>query len=140
MDLVFISVYADAYYSEAEYYDSFWIKRSSYEKIKNDISDELYCGELDGKYGETMGTIRAYEDTCTEEEYVTEAHEAEQDGDYLESYLEDLYSNVGINWEQEQQEINKFFNDIDAYEKVTLMVPKSKVDDLVKYANNLKEM
>lgn len=44
MDLVFISVYAEAYYSKAEYYDSFWIKRSSYEKIKDDISDEIYCG------------------------------------------------------------------------------------------------
>lgn len=55
MDLVFISVYAEAYYSTAEYYDSFWIKRSSYEKIKDDISDEIYCGELGGKHSETMG-------------------------------------------------------------------------------------
>ena len=38
MDLVFISVYAEAYYSKAEYYDSFWIKRASYEKIKYDTS------------------------------------------------------------------------------------------------------
>ena len=60
MDLVFISVYAEAYYSEEEYYDSFWIKRSSYEKIKDDISDEIYCGELDGKHSETMGSVTVY--------------------------------------------------------------------------------
>ena len=60
MDLVFISVYAEAYYSKAEYYDSFWIKRSSYEKIKDDISDEIYCGKLDGKLSETMGSVTVY--------------------------------------------------------------------------------
>ena len=97
MDLVFISVYAEAYYSEEEYYDSFWIKRSSYEKIKDDISDEIYCGELDGKHSETMGSVTVYKDTCTEEEYATEAH----DGYRLESYLKNLYSNVNIDFKQE---------------------------------------
>lgn len=140
MDLVFISVYAEAYYSTAEYYDSFWIKRSSYEKIKDDISDEIYCGELGGKHNETMGSVTVYKDTCTEEEYATEAHEAVQDGYRLESYLEDLYSNVNIDFKQEQQEINKFFENIDADEKVILRVPRSKVNDLVEYADNLKKM
>ena len=140
MDLVFISVYAEAFYSEGEYYDSFWIKRSSYEKIKNDLSDELYCGELDGKHSETIGRINVCEDACTEEEYTTEAHEAEQDGYRLESYLKDLYSNVNIDFKQEQQEINKFFENIDADEKVILRVPRSKVNDLVEYADNLKKM
>ena len=139
MDLVFISVYAEAYYSTAEYYDSFWIKRSSYEKIKDDISDEIYCGELDGKYSETMGSVTVYKDTCTEEEYATEAHEAVQDGYRLESYLEDLYRSVNIDFKQEQQEINKFFENIDA-EKVILRVPRSKINDLVEYADNLKKM
>lgn len=140
MDLVFISVYAEAYYSTAEYYDSFWIKRSSYEKIKDDISDEIYCGELDGKYSETMGSVTVYKDTCTEEEYATEAHEAVQDGYRLESYLEDLYRSVNIVFKQEQQEINKFFENIDADEKVILRVPRSKINDLVEYADNLKKM
>ena len=140
MDLVFISVYAEAYYSTTEYYDSFWIKRSSYEKIKNDLSDELYCGELDGKHSETIGRINVCEDACTEEEYATEAHEAEQDGYRLEAYLKDLYSNVNIDFKQEQQEINKFFENIDADEKVILRVPRSKVNDLVEYADNLKKM
>lgn len=140
MDLVFISVYVEAYYSTAEYYDSFWIKRSSYEKIKNNLSDELYCGELDGKHSEIMGNINVCEYACTEEEYATEAHEAVQDGCRLESYLKDLYSNVNIDFKQEQQEINKFFENIDADEKVILRVPRSKVNDLVEYADNLKKM
>lgn len=35
MELVKVCVYAEAYYSEATYEDEIWIKKSSYEKLKN---------------------------------------------------------------------------------------------------------
>ena len=47
---------------------------------------------------------------------------------------------MNIDFKQEQQEINKFFENIDADEKVILRVPRSKVNDLVEYADNLKKM
>lgn len=37
MDLVFISMYAYSSFSEHDYHDYFWLKRSSYNKIKKNI-------------------------------------------------------------------------------------------------------
>lgn len=69
MELVNINLYAVAYYSEATYEDNIWIKKSSYEKLKDNFPTEIYIGDLDGKYSEVKGNIEIQNDWHTDEEY-----------------------------------------------------------------------
>lgn len=132
MDLVFISMYAYSSFSEHDYHDYFWLKRSSYNKIKKNIPEEIYCEEL-----KVMGEIYVDDEPITESELANEIP-CEQNGNCLRNYLEDLYKAVNIDFNKEQYGINKFFDDIDMYETVIVRVPKSKVKDLINYADSLK--
>ena len=62
MDLVRVYLYAEAYYSGAEYKDDIWIKKSSYEKLKDVFPEEISCGDLDGKFSEVMGEVSIHND------------------------------------------------------------------------------
>lgn len=132
MDLIYINVYAYSFISGYDYYDGFWLKRSSYNKIKENIPEKIYCEEL-----EVMGEISVDEETLTESELANEIP-CEQNGNCLKKCLEGLYEAVDIDFEKEQQEISKFFDDIDTYKTITVRVPKSKVEDLINYVDSLK--
>ena len=136
MELVKVCVYAEAYYSESTYEDEIWIKKSSYEKLKNIFPTEIYCGELDGKYSEVMGEIEIQNDCHTDEEYA-KAGKSKCDGDYLECSLRDLYENNNIDWEAEQKEIDNYFDSLDIWEDVRISVPSSKRKELMEFVEAL---
>lgn len=102
MDLVKVSLYAEAYYSRAVYIDNIWIKRSSYEQLKENISLDIYCGDLDGKHSEVRGDVNIYDCEYTEKDYEREG-ELQCDGDYLENSLRDFYEEDGLDWCAEQK-------------------------------------
>ena len=60
MELVNVSLFAEGYYSGETYEENIWIKKSSYEKLKDDFPEEIGCGELvlklkmNGKLMKTM--------------------------------------------------------------------------------------
>ena len=137
MELVNVNLYAEAYYSEATYEDNIWIKKSSYETLKDNFPTEIYIGDLDGKYSEVRGDIEIQNDWHTDEEYAKSLSDHENDGDYLESSLIDLYEKNGLNWESEQQEIKEYFNSIDVWKTVEVYIPSSKVDKLNKFVETL---
>lgn len=138
IDLVRVNLQGTGYYSEAEYEDNIWIKKSSYEKLKDVFPSEGYCGDLDGKYGETMGDISVIEGEClTDEDYAKNAI-VQCDGDLLKYQLNDLYFENGLDFEQEQKEIAEYFNTLDAWEEVTVKVPRSKKSKLLNYAYRLQ--
>ena len=53
MELVNVCLFAEGYYSESTYEDNIWIKKSSYEKLKDIFPTEIGCGELDGKFSDS---------------------------------------------------------------------------------------
>lgn len=90
MELINVCLFAEGYYSGSTYEDNIWIKKSSYEKLKDIFPTEICCGELDGKFSEVMGNVDIQDDWHTDEEY-SKAGDAKHDGDYLEWELKDLY-------------------------------------------------
>lgn len=136
MELVNINLFAEAYYSGRTYEDNIWIKKSSYEKLMGVFPKEISCGELDGKYSEVMGEVEVQDYSHTDEYYAKNADIA-HDGDYLEWSLRDLYESNGLDWVEEQKEINEYLSHLDLYEEVTVSVPHSKVKELMKFVDNL---
>lgn len=137
MELVNVNLYAEAYYSEATYEDNIWIKKSSYEKLKDNFPTEIYIGDLDGKYSEVKGDIEIQNNWHTDEEYAKSLIDHENDGDYLEISLIDLYEKNGLDWEAEQQEIKEYFDSIDVWKTVEVSIPSSKVVELWEFVETL---
>lgn len=137
MELVNINLFAEGYYSGSTYEDNIWIKKSSYEKIMNIFPEEISCGELDGKYSEVMGKVEVQNDWNTDEEYA-KAGIALSDGYCLENYLEGLYEENGLDWEEEQKEIREYFREIDMWVDITVNIPRSKTQELLDFVEKLK--
>lgn len=71
------------------------------------------------------------------DEYYAKNADIAHDGDYLEWSLRDLYESNGLDWVEEQNEINEYLSRLDLYEEVTVSVPHSKVKELMKFVDNL---
>ena len=137
MELVNVNLYACGYYSDSEYEDNIWIKKSSYEQLKDIFPKEISCGELDGKYSEVMGDVEIQDDWKTDSDYA-QAGVSECDGDYLERELKDLFKDNNIDWDSEQKEIKEYFDNLDVWEEVTVSIPSSKRSELMKFVETLK--
>ena len=137
MELVNVCLFAEGYYSGSTYEENIWIKKSSYEKLEDVFPKEISCGELDGKFSEVMGNVEIQDDWHTDEEY-SKAGIAENDGDYLEWELRDLYKNNNIDWDLEQKEIKEYFKNLDVLEEVTVSIPSSKKSELMEFVKTLK--
>ncbi len=136
MELVNVNLFAEAYYSGRTYEDNIWIKKTSYEKLMSVFPEEISCGELDGKHSEVMGEVEVQDYSYTDEYYANNA-DITNDGDYLELSLRDLYESNGLDWVEEQKEIIEYLSHLDLYEEVTVSVPHSKVEELMKFVDNL---
>ena len=136
MELVNVNLFAEAYYSGITYEDNIWIKKTSYEKLISVFPEEISCGELDGKHSEVMGEVEVQDYSYTDEYYAKNA-DITNDGDYLELSLRDLYESNGLDWVEEQKEIIEYLSYLDSYEEVTVSVPHSKVEELMKFVDNL---
>ena len=136
MELVKVNLYAYAYYSGVEYEENIWIKKSSYEKIKECFPTEVYIADIDGKYSETEGKVTVKESFKSDKEYAIEGT-LECDGEYLKWELKSIYENYDLDYESEQEEIERYLNTIDVYEKVTVKIPRSKVTELKTYVEKL---
>lgn len=136
MELVKANLYAYAYYSGVEYEENIWIKKSSYEKIKESLPTEVYVADIDGKYSETEGKVTVTTEFASDKEYAIEG-KLECDGENLRWELESVYKDNDLDYESEQEEIAEYLNGIDVYEKVTVKIPRSKVTELKTYAEKL---
>ena len=95
MELVKVNLYAYAYYSGVEYEENIWIKKSSYEKIKECFPTEVYIADIDGKYSETEGKVTVKESFKSDKEYAIEG-KLECDGESLKWELESVYENLSL--------------------------------------------
>ena len=138
MELVNVCLYGESYYSNATYEDNIWIKKSSYEQLKDIFPEGGYCGELDGKYSDTHGDIEIQSEWNTDEEYA-KCGWNRCDGDYLEYALWDLYDSNNLDWEAEQKEIKEYFDSLDVWKDVTVSIPKSKIEEFYRFVSELTE-
>lgn len=140
MDLIKVSVHGEGYYSESTYSEEVWIKKSSYEKLKDVFPTECYCGMLDGKHSETMGYIVVTELTpASDENYAMYGEVYDEDGNYLKCSLSDLYGSSGLNFKKEQKEIEEYFNGLDLWQDVIVRIPQSKRNELFLLVKQLQK-
>ena len=137
MKLVNLCLFEEGYYSGSTYEDNIWIKKSSYEKLRDIFPTEISCGELDGKHSDVIGEVEIQNDWHTDEEY-SKACDTKHDGDYLEWELKELYKENNLDWNSEQKEIKEYFNNLDVWEEVTVSIPLSKKFELMKFVKTLK--
>ncbi len=134
MELVNINLFAEGCYkgysSRREYEDNLLIKKSSYEKIMDVLPKEISCGDVMGKV--------SVQDCSYADDYYSKFADASYDGDYLKSSLCDLYESNGLDWIEEQKEINEYLTHLDLYEDVTVSVPHDRVEELLAFAKLLQ--
>lgn len=138
MELVNVCLSAEGWYSGRTYEDNIWIKKSSYEKLKDVFPKQIGCGELDGKFSDVMGDVEIQDTWVTDEDYAN-AGIAERDGDYLEWELTSLYEDNNLDWEAEQKEIKEYFNSLDVWEEVMIRIPSSKKSELMEFVETLRK-
>lgn len=138
MKLLNLILYAEGDYSGSTYEENRWIKYESYEKIKDDLPEEICCGDLDGKHSEVYGDIEI-QDEFENDEDLREAGVGDCDGDKLRYKLIDIYENHNLNFEAEEEEIEQFLETLDGYVEVTVDIPLSQRDELYKYVEILKK-
>lgn len=139
MKLINLSLYAEGYYSGSTYEENRWVKADTYEKIKEDLPEEIYCGELDGKHSEIYGDVEVQDWFKTDEDLI-KSGDAECDGEKLRYKLFDIYENHNLDFESEEKEIEEYLNLLDRYVEVTVNIPQSKKDKLFEFVDGLKQM
>lgn len=133
MELVNVKLYT---YARVEYEDNIWIKKSSYEKLKDAFPKEIVCEELDGKYSEVIGDVKIQDYWKTDDDYA-KAGIKECDGYILKNALIDLYGENNLDWDTEQEEIRKCFDGFDCWKDIIVRIPKSKKKELMDFVNKL---
>lgn len=139
MRLININLYAEGYYSGSTYEENRWVRADSYEKIKEALPEEIYCGELDGKHSEVSGDIEIQDDFNNDED-LEMAGDGACDGDRLRDVLADIYQDHNLDFDSEEKEIEEYLNSLDRYVEVTVNIPQSKRDELYKFVDDLKRM
>lgn len=140
MELVKLSVFAEAYHTGIIYKENIWIKKSSYGKIKDNLPTEFIIEGLDGEHSEIICNIEVQSVWNSVKEYAKAYTNPDlNNGFRLEAFLEYLYKDDDLNldWESEQEEIKKFFANIDTWETIKVFIPSSKVDKLNKFLETL---
>lgn len=139
MKLVNINLYAEGYYSGSTYEENRWVRADSYEKIKDALPEEIYCGELDGKHSEVSGDIEIQDD-FNDDEDLEMAGDGGCDGERLRDVLVNIYQDHSLDFDSEEKEIEDYLNSLDRYVEVTVNIPQSKRDELYKFVDDLKRM
>lgn len=127
MNLVNISVYAEGYYSGSNYSENVLIKEESYEKIKADIPEEIFCGELDGKHSQVYGEVEV--DFYKDDDLLTYTNE-DCDGNTLQKGIENVFKKYNMDFENESNDIKSYLSSLDRYCDMTIRVRKSKLDKI----------
>ncbi len=136
MKLVNLSLYAEGYYSGRTYEENRWVKADSYEKIKGDLTEDIFCGELDGKHSQTYGEIEA-QDWFANDDDLVKAGDGVCEGEQLRNELVEIYKKHNLDFETEEKEVAKYLESLDRYIDVTVSVLQSQKDELDSFIDNL---
>lgn len=154
--LIKLNLYAEAYYSGAEYNEVVFITPQDYikyfssgqdtdaetfeEYVKNQWDDrEIYVGELDGKHSDVSGNVEV---DFWDAERIAEFYDnVENDGEYLMNSLVEEAKDLGESRFEIMENIKKHVNEVveSIGTKVTIecRVPKDKVEELRAFVEQL---
>ena len=141
MDIIKLYCYGEAYYSGATYREVVYLLKEDYRELNlGDLTEEeVYIGELDGKYSEIYGDIFISEIKEGEQENYN--FETVDDGDCLFCHLIELGRDKGIEEEVIEKMIRRaydYIENIDSLVDVTYRVRKSQVKYLDRVYNDLE--
>ena len=138
MELVKLNCYGEGYYSGVIYDETIFLLKEDYEKLNWDLTkEEVWLGELDGRYSEVYGNV-----------YVNEISEEEQENYNFEeaSVGNGLYYHLIETREDITEEIIEamikraldYIDTIDSMVEVYYTVKKSQVKYLDRVYNDLE--
>lgn len=146
MEVVKINLYAEAYYSGAEYSEDVVISRNLYEKIKGELDEydygkhdddarEICVGELDGKHSETSGYAAIEE--FSEDEIQNANWELNNDGNCLYHTIKRICDEKNMDLDSDIKVVKEYLDNMDSMVTISVTVKKSNVDKVMALANNL---
>lgn len=136
MNVVNLCFYAEGYYSGQEYEENITISEDMYENIKHEIDDmQVYISDLDGKHSEVLGDIDIQ--PCEENDIKDWYLEAKNDGESFWERLQEVCKAKGLDIVKDVEEVKNYINKLDFNVEVTLTVRKSKVGELIAFAEKL---
>ena len=136
MNVVNLCFYAEGYYSGQEYEENITISEDMYENIKHEIDDmQVYISSLDGKHSEVLGDIDIQ--PCEENNIKDWYLEAKNDGESFWERLQEVCKAKGLDIVKDVEEVKNYINKLDFNVEVTLTVRKSKVGELIAFAEKL---
>lgn len=155
--LIELNLYAEAYYSGAEYNEVVFITPEDYikyfgsgqntdaetfeEYVRNQWDDrEIYVGELDGKHSEVSGNVEV--DFWDAERIAEYWEQPDNDGDYLlNTLIEDVETPHNESrfeiMENIQKHVNEVVKSIGTKVTIECRVPKDKVAELKAFVEQL---
>ena len=126
MELVKISAGACGYYSDATYEDNIFIRKETYEKVKEDVENiEIYIYELDGKHSEVEAEIDITE--YTEEDLATKKINDSCDGEKLYYELEEIFEKYNLDLSKEINIAEDYLKTLDKLTTVEFTIKESQV-------------
>ena len=136
MNVVNLCFYAEGYYSGQEYEENITISEDMYENIKHEIDDmQVYISGLDGKHSEVLGDIDIQ--PCEENNIKDWYLETKNDGESFWERLQEVCKAKGLDIVKDVEEVKNYINRLDFNVEVTLTVRKSKVGELIAFAEKL---
>lgn len=147
MEVVKIDLYAEAYYSGAEYKEDLVISKDLYEKIKDDLdkydydkhdddAESIYVGELDGKHSEVFGYVGFV--GYSEKEIKERDWDLNKDGDYLYYEVEDICKAKNLDLDTDIKAVKEYLSNIDSVITITIKTKKSNADKIREFAKSLE--
>ena len=138
MELVKISAGACGYYSDATYEDNIFIRKETYEKVKEDIKNiKMYIYELDGKHSEVQAEIEVNE--YTEEELTNEEINDSCDGEELYYALENIFKKNELDLDKEINIAEDYLKTLDRLTTVEFTIKESQFQEVKDFIESLSK-
>lgn len=136
MELVKIEAGAMGYYSGQTYSEQIFITKESYEKVKNEIDDMcIYIYDLDGKHSECECDIDVED---VDDNYFIYYKLIKNDGDDLYYQLLDIFTDKGLDLNEDMYKVNTFISSIDKWIDVKVQIKESQIDKLNEFLASLE--
>lgn len=137
MKFVNLKVRAKGYYSLSVYEENRLVKEDTFNKICDDLFDKMVCiTDLDGRNQDCYAYIEI-DNVISDNIGMQKTGLNCCDGYHLRDALVDICHGHNIDFCEEENEINKYIENLDMYTEVVCCIPKSKKGKLKEFVNKL---
>lgn len=137
MELVNLRVRAKGYYSFASYEENRLVKLETYKKIHNNLVNKMVCiTDLDGRDQDCYAYIEI-NNVISDNIGMQKTGLNCCDGYHLKDVLVDVCHEHNIDFCEEENEINRYTEDLDMYTEIVCYIPESKKKELKEFVSKL---